>query len=128
MKLIQLISYWQRVRDNLLVTIEKFNEDDLAYVPFEGCWPVAELLLHIAHEEYGEINYGITAELDEWPAGYSIEDYPTIESIKALLKEVHDLTEAYLMTIDDADLEKYIEAPWGATFRQGDMLMHVLEH
>jgi uncharacterized damage-inducible protein DinB len=116
------------VRDSLLETIDKFTEDDLVYVPFDGFFSVRRLMLHIAHEEYGEINYGVTGELGEWPAEYSIEDYPTLESIKALLQEVHDLTEAYLMTLNDVDLEVDIEAPWGMTFRQGDMIMHVLEH
>ncbi len=50
MNLDQLISRWEQVRTGLLSTIEKFSQQELDYVPFEGGYSVARLILHIAHE------------------------------------------------------------------------------
>jgi uncharacterized damage-inducible protein DinB len=128
MTLNQLISRWKQVRAGLLVTIRGFSDEELSYRPIEGGWTVAQLMLHIAHEENGEIHYGITGELTEWPAEYPPADYPSLDSIEALLTKVHDRTEAYLETLDDADLERVITAPWGKSYPLTDMLWHVLEH
>jgi uncharacterized damage-inducible protein DinB len=128
MNLNQLISRWKQVRAGLLTTIRSFSDEELAYAPYAGGWSVAQLMLHIAHEENGEIRYGITGELTAWPPEYRREDYPSIDAIEALLTQVHDRTEAYLETLNDADLERVINAPWGNSYPLTDMLWHVLEH
>ena len=128
MELRQLISHWNQVRAGLLATMDKFKDAELAYVPFEGGWSVGQILLHIAHEEDGEIRQGITRELLQWPSGYAPKEYPTMESIKTLLTKVHSRTEQYLQTLDDGDLDRDIETPWNKTIQLRMMIWHVLEH
>jgi uncharacterized damage-inducible protein DinB len=128
MSIAKLSYYWKRVREDLLATIDKFDDQDLSFVPYEGAWSVGELMLHIAHEEEIEILHGIMRELKDWPSEHRREDYATVEAIKSLLTQVHIRTEAYLSSIEDRDMDLEMEAPWGKTFRQGDMIWHTLEH
>jgi uncharacterized damage-inducible protein DinB len=128
MNIAQLRSYWKQVRAGLLATIDKFSDQELEFVPYEGAWPVGDLMRHIAHEEQIEILHGVTHELIDWPPEHRAEDTPTVEAIKSLLTRVHDRTDAYLSGLEDRDMDLEIEAPWGKTFRQGDMIWHTLEH
>jgi uncharacterized damage-inducible protein DinB len=89
---------------------------------------VAQLLLHIAHEEEIEVRYGITRELSEVPSAFSFEEYNSLEKIERVLNESHARTNAYLQTLTDADLERVIEMPWGARDTLANFLWHVLEH
>ena len=124
----ELLVRWAAVRAGLLATAGKFTEADLDYVPVAGGNSVAQLLLHIAHEEEGEIRYGITRELAEWPPAFTHTEYPILERILAALEDTHGRTERWLRTLTDADLERTISAPWGQEYRLADMLWHVLEH
>src|SRR5215472_13202804 len=124
----QLISRWEQVRANLLTTIEKLSQYELDYAPFEGAYSVAQLILHIAHEEEGEIHFGITHELAAWPPEFSRDKYPSLNSMVTLLTEVHSRTDAYLRTLDDSDLDREITTPWGLRYKLADILWHVLEH
>lgn len=85
-------------------------------------------MLHIAQEENGEFNYGIVQTLDDFPPAYNPQDYPTIASIKSLLDAVHTSMVAYLRSLDEADLGRVIHTPWGATYRQIEMIGHLIEH
>lgn len=128
MELEHVLSNWERIRTKLLEAIDKFNDEDLTYKPFEASWSVGEIMLHIAQEEEGEIRYGVTQELTAWPSEYHTEDYPTVESIRSLLAEVHTRTEEYLRTLEDRDLDETIETPWGAKTKLSDSIGHVMEH
>ncbi|MEW6716120.1 MAG: DinB family protein [Chloroflexota bacterium] len=128
MNLDELFSHWTLVRRGLFETIDKFRDEDLSFVPFEGCWSVGEIMLHIADAEEGWFRYGVTRELDDWPGGFTLQDYPNLTAIKNLLTEVHDRTEAYLGTLELADLSKKLQMPWGVTVSLGWEIWHVLEH
>jgi uncharacterized damage-inducible protein DinB len=128
MKLDWIISTWDSIRDRLTETIDKFGEDELMYVPFDGSYSVRQILLHIAQEELGEIQYGITGELDTFPSEYSQDEYPTKASIHALLSEVHDSTLSYLQRVEDEDLYLEVEAGWGGKYLLIDLIWHVMEH
>ena len=54
--------------------------------------------------------------------------YPTVESIKALLSEVHARSETYLEAIDAADLDQSLEMSWGEELSLRQVIWHVLEH
>ncbi len=123
-----LVSYWRHIRDGLFSTIDKFSAEELAFVPFEGGYSARQIMLHIAHEEEIEIRYGLLGELDEFPAAYQPEDYPAKDSIKSLLSQVHHRTETHLQSLADEDLDKDIEARWGETYKQVNMILHVMEH
>jgi hypothetical protein len=61
----ELLARWQAVRACLLTTIETFSAQVLDYVDVSDGYMVAQLILHIAHEDEGEIRYGLTRELSE---------------------------------------------------------------
>ena len=128
MKVAKIIQLWSRIRKDLLGTIDKFTDKDLGYIAFENGYSVGQIILHIAHEEYGEIQYGLTYEIDEFPPGFQEEEYQTIDSIKALLASVHDETTKYLETVADDELENDFEAQWGETKPLIDFIAHVIEH
>jgi uncharacterized damage-inducible protein DinB len=123
-----LISNWERIRSKLLETIDCFQEQDLAFSPADGLWTARELMLHIAHEERGEVGYGILQELEEWPPVYGTGDYETIRDVKELLTDVHNQTLDYLKTLTYDDLRRTISTPWNEDYLLGDMLAHVIEH
>ena len=119
--------HWQSVRRGLMEALDKLDDEQLGFVPREGLWSLGKVACHIADAEDGWFRYVATSELDEWPQ-FKARDYPTVKSIQRLLTEVHTRTEAYLTTLDDADLERIILAPWGSEFPLRWIIWHVLEH
>jgi uncharacterized damage-inducible protein DinB len=127
-KLDRLFAHWTEVRGGLLAIIDKFDDAELAYRPFDTSWSAGQVMLHIANAEEGWFRCVVTRELAEWPSDYTLETYPTVEAIKALLTEVHGRTSAYLTKLTLADLERSVEASWGETLSLGWVIWHVLEH
>lgn len=123
-----ILSNWERIRTKLVETVDCFEEQDLSFSPQKELWTVRELMIHIAHEEMGEVGYGMMQELQEWPPDFNPGDYETIDSIKELLSEVHAHTLDYLGTLTDADLGRTVTAPWNEDYLLGDMVGHVIEH
>jgi uncharacterized damage-inducible protein DinB len=121
-------SHWVAVRSALLETIDKFLEDELDYKPFADSRSVAQLMLHIAHEENIEFNYGIAQTLSELPSEYDPQSYPTKAAIKSLLALVHAPAVEYLSRLDEAALDQVIATPWGASQPLIEMLGHLIEH
>jgi len=128
MKPEEFYAHWKQIRTGLLATMDQFQDEELHYKPFEGAWSVGEILLHIANAEQGWFRYAMTGEFDEWPSGHTLENYPTFESIKALLKEVHDWTEAAIAGLSIDDYQKVIELPWDEKIHLSWIIWHVLEH
>lgn len=128
MKLERLVSHWQQVRADLMATIDQFDEDELLYTPFDGSWPAGQVMLHIADAEEGWFRHVVTGELNAWPEDFKLEKYSTSESIKSLLTVVHDRTEAFLSSMNEEDLERTIETPWGKSISLGWIVLHVFEH
>jgi uncharacterized damage-inducible protein DinB len=128
MKIDWIISTWDRIRDGLVEIMDKFSEDELAYVAFENGYSVRQIMLHIAQEERGEIQYGITGDLDAFPSDYLQEEFPTKDSILTLLSDIHERTMTFLQSLEDDDLYGEIEAGWGGKHLLIDMVWHVMEH
>jgi uncharacterized damage-inducible protein DinB len=122
-----LFGHWVEVRDGLFQALDKLTDAQLGFVPREGLWSLGDVVCHIAGAEEGWFRYVVARELDGWPK-YAVEDYPTVESVKALLSEVHIRTEAYLETLSVADLERVIETPWSKQLSLRWIIWHVLEH
>ena len=128
MKVMKIIQLWSQIREGLSETIEKFTDQDLDYLPFENGYSVKQLMLHIAHEEYGEIQYGLTRKIDEFPPRFREVEYQELESIRTLLSSVHNETIVFLEGLDDHELENEFEAQWGETKPLIDFILHVIEH
>ncbi len=124
----EFLAHWETTRSGLLATIDKFRDEELAYAPFEGGMTAGQIMLHIAQEELGEVQYGLTRELNSWPAEFLLEDYNTIEVVKRLLGEVHERTKAYLTALDEDALDQPIEMPWSVTVMMGEAVWHILDH
>lgn len=123
-----LTSQWGSVREALDTTLDKFADADPDFKPFPGAMSVRELILHIAHEENGEFHLGIVQDIQEFPAPYPAEEYPSLAQIRAKLESVHTEIMTYLGELEEAELERMIVTPWGSSSRQIDLLGHVLEH
>ncbi|MGD9092280.1 MAG: DinB family protein [Anaerolineales bacterium] len=128
MKLSQVFSHWAQVRADLLSTLDEFEDEELCYVPFKGSWSVGEIALHIANSEKGWFQYVLKQEMDEWPDEFSLEDYPSVTAIKALLTEVHAQTDDYLDTLEADAAKRVVETPWGTTITLSWVVWHVIEH
>ena len=128
MKVEKIVQLWMAVRQGLIDTIEKFTDEELDYVPFENGYSVRQIILHIAQEEYGEIQYGITRRIDGFPSPYPEGSYPTSTALKDVLAGVHTETIEYVQNLANGDLEGEIEAGWGGTNPLIDMIWHVMEH
>jgi hypothetical protein len=96
MQVTQIIQWWSQIRGGLLATVDKFTDEDLAYTPVEKGYAVGQIMLHVAHEEYGEIQYGLTRAIPGFPPPFPDQEYPTVGSIKDLLASVHEETVTYL--------------------------------
>ena len=123
-----LLSNWAEVRAGLLATIDKFSDDELSSHPVPRAYSVAETMLHIANEEDGEIRFGITRELSEFPPPFDAQRYRDKPAIIGLLSDVHARTVTYLQGLNDGDLDGTVETPWDETHRQIELLWHVIEH
>ncbi len=128
MTLSYLTSHWDAVRSALLDTIDRFREDELDFKPFSDSRTVRQLMLHIAHEENIEFNYGIAQTLSELPSEYDPQNYPNKAAIKSLLGFIHAPAVEYMSRLRDDDLKKVITVPWGADQTLIEMLGHLIEH
>lgn len=127
MNALELFGHWAEVRNGLFQALDKLTDAQLKFVPREGLWSLGTVACHIAEAEKGWFRYVVTRELADWPS-YPAKDYPTVESIKALLLQVHARTETYLSSLGITDLDRVIEAPWGSNFSLRWIVWHVLEH
>jgi uncharacterized damage-inducible protein DinB len=109
-------------------TLDKFTDADLEFKPFPQAMSVRELMLHIAHEEYGEFRLGIVQDIPEFPPAYPLEEYPSVADVKARLDSVHADTMDYIRALNPEDLEREVVTPWGQTSRLIELLGHILEH
>jgi uncharacterized damage-inducible protein DinB len=137
MDLAQVVKHWKGVRRDLLRALDALADEELAFVPRDGLWSLGKVARHIAEAEEGWFRYAVTSELEEWPE-FRDDDHASIASVKALLTEVHDRTEAFLGTLghDDpvnadtssAGTETVIETSWGEKLALDWIILHVLEH
>ena len=123
-----LLSTWAPVRAGLLTTLEKFSNEELSFRPVAKGYSVHEIALHIANEEDGEVRFGLTRELPEFPPDFDAARHNTKSTIVGVLDEVHQRTLAYLDDLTDDDLGEMVETPWGAKSRRAELLSHVIEH
>jgi uncharacterized damage-inducible protein DinB len=123
----ELFGHWRVVRRGLLEALDRLTDQQLGFMPHERLWSLGTVARHIANAEEGWFRHIATGELEAWPP-FVIEGEATVESVKNLLAETHRRTEEYLTTLDATELDRTIEAPWGAGLSQRWIIWHVLEH
>ena len=124
----RLLVHWEEVRQGLFQALDKIHDNQLHFVPRDGLRSLSEVALHIADTENGWFGYVIKREYHKWPHDYTLEKYPAVTSIRSLLTEVHVKTEAYLESLQEADLERTVETPWGSRLSMNWIIWHVVEH
>ena len=127
MKLDELFSHWNEIHVGTLTLLDKFSDNDLSYVAYDGGMQVGQIVLHIADAEEGWFRLIATKERDKWPTDFTLQNYPTKLAIKSLLAEAHTKTFVYLNTLTIDDLDTIIESPWGQ-FSLRFIIWHVIEH
>jgi len=127
MNLSEMFAHWELVRQGLLETMEKFSEDELGYAPFEGAWPVGQIMLHIADCEDNWLHGVVRGEFEPW-VFYKLADYPTKAAIKGMLDAAHQRTTAFLANLDEGDLDTEYQTPDGESLTLRWIIWHVLEH
>jgi uncharacterized damage-inducible protein DinB len=127
MKVSHFFAHWTQIRSELLVTIDKFGDDELSFAPNESSWPAGKIMLHIGDAEDHWFRYGIQRKVSR-SQSYELEEYPDKAAIKRMLAEIHSRTESYLSTLALADLEREIDMPWNERYKLGWIIWHVVEH
>lgn len=127
MKLSVMFAHWEQVRRDLLATIDKFSDDELAYTPYAGAWPAGQIVLHIADCEDNWLHAVVRREFTPW-LFYEFKEYPTKAVIKEVLQHAHQRTLRFLATLDESALDQTYTIPGGHAFSLGWIIWHVLEH
>ena len=128
MKPRKIFAHWSQVREELYATINLFEDSELSFMPYNGSWSAGQIMLHIASAEEGWLRYVVTRDLPAWPDHYKIENYPTRKDIIYALDDVYTWTQGYIKGLDETDLDRLIETPWGEHITLGWILWHVVEH
>jgi uncharacterized damage-inducible protein DinB len=119
--------HWRAISRDFLSLLDRLADDQLDFVPREGLWSLGTVVRHVAEAEDGWFRHVVLHELPHWPE-YAAGDHATVASLKALLTDVHARTERYLASLDAADLDRRIVAPWGEEMTLRWIVWHVLEH
>jgi uncharacterized damage-inducible protein DinB len=127
MKLSEMFGHWEQVRADLIATMDKFSDDELAYVPFKGAWPVGKIMLHIAETEDFWLHSLVRRELES-EIDYELADYPTKAAIKGTLERARNRTVPLLDSLTEGDLDKRYTLPGGQSLSLRWIIWHVLEH
>ena len=122
------LKYWSHIRESLYQALDHLTDEQLAFSPGKGLWPLGQVLLHIASADEGWFRYIITRETNDWPADLELSAFPTVATIKEILQNTHAQTEAYLSSVDETELARVIIAPWGSEFPVRWAIWHVLDH
>ncbi len=123
----ETFSHWDIVRRGLNEALDMLTDDQLGFVPREGLWSLGEVACHIASAEEGWFRYAVLREHDQWPK-IAHTDYPTVASVKELLGTVHARTDAYLASVDVADLDHELTLALGFDASLRYVIWYVLEH
>jgi uncharacterized damage-inducible protein DinB len=126
MKLSEMFSHWEQVRADLMITIDKFGEDELTFTPFGGSWPVGKIMLHIADTEDYWLHTLVRKELPD--TDYHLADYPTKDAIKGVLDRARGRTASWLDSLTERDLDAQYTTRRGNTYSLRWIIWHVLEH
>ena len=128
MKPSDMFAHWERVQRGTLTVIDHFHDSDLSFRPFPNAWPAGEIMLHIAGAEDGWFRHVVWREVSDWPPDARLDDHASRDAIKTVISTVHIRTVAYLATLDENDLQRRIDLPWGGAASLSWVIWHVIEH
>ena len=120
---------WPAVRENLLLTLETFEDSDLTFVPVKGGWNVGRIMLHISSAANFWLHSGILSTLNVYQKGQAtMKNYPTLNAIRDYLMTEHSRTLHLLEEFNPRDWQKDYRYPDNAFYKPSWIFWHVLEH
>jgi uncharacterized damage-inducible protein DinB len=127
MKPKDMFSHWEQVRSGLLVMIDRFSQEELAFTPIKGGWSVGQIMLHIADCEDNWLHGVVRQEVEPW-IFYNFANYPNKAAILRKLEQAHNKTIVFLDSLKEGDLDKVYEIQEGESYTLRWIIWHVLEH
>jgi uncharacterized damage-inducible protein DinB len=126
----ELFFHWDEVRSGLLRAVDLLTDAQLDFTPRPELRTVRQVLVHIAEAEEGWFRYVVEQKTKSWDeAKIKKASYPTVASLKRLLTDVHDRTDALLKTLPVEELDGLRQNPWGGSpVSVRWIIWHVLEH
>ena len=129
MEKICFLKLWPKVREDLVLTLDSFEETDLAFTPVEGGWTVGRIMLHISSAANYWLHSGILSSVNIYQQGKAVlENYPNLDEIRGFLAEEHNHTLELLENFNIEDWEKAYQYPDGYFYQPSWIFWHVLEH
>jgi uncharacterized damage-inducible protein DinB len=120
---------WPAVREGTLEVIDAFNDEDLSYVPVEGGWNVARIMLHIGGAAEYWLHSGVlTGERTDPGVKRTLENYPTIVAIKTYLADQHQRSMNLLEGFDPEHWTQPVIFEDGYGYPPNWIFWHVIEH
>ncbi len=125
----EFFGHWVEARQGLLQALDLLKDAHLDFTPREGLWSLRETLVHIASAEDGWFRYGVERSNQSWDeTGIERASYPTVESVRKLLIDVHQKTEDFLSRVPEDQIDRPVALPWGGQTTLRWVIWHVLEH
>jgi len=126
MNVARIFRHWEQIRTDLLAGLELFSDEQLAFRPaLKYQRSVGDIARHIASAE----DYWFQQVVSGRPrARFTEEQYPTVQTIKAALTDVHQKTLTFLNTLTIADLERKFVTPSGNEYGLYWIIWHVIDH
>ena len=105
--------------------IEQINDENILREPIKGSRPLGEVILHLLRS----IEYYLRglAENNWAPLPYTIEDYSSASSIKALAKDVFERTKLYIEKLSSVDLSRVVDT-FNRPATLSEILLELIEH
>ena len=124
-----LLKHWPAVREDLMDTLDSFEDADLVFVPVKGGWTVGRIMLHISSAANFWLHSGILSSVKVYRKGESaLENYPTLDAIRQYMEDEHKRTMSLLENFDVTDWEEDFQYSNGETYKPSWVFWHVLEH
>lgn len=116
------------VRKDLLLTLDRFEDSDLVFVPVEGGLRVGRIMVHISGAANYWLHSGVLSPINVYRQGENtLENYPTLDAIRGCLAEENNRTIQLLEDFEVENLESEYQYPDGFSYKPSWIFWHVLE-
>jgi uncharacterized damage-inducible protein DinB len=105
--------------------IEQLSKENMLKKPIEGSRPLGEVILHLLRS----IEYYLRglAENNWVSLPYTLEDYSSASSIKALAKDIFERTKLYIEKLASVDLSRVVDT-FNRPATLSEILLELIEH
>jgi len=123
------LSRWPKIRMGLLTVLDGFHDEDLAFTPVNEGWTTGRIMLHISGAADYWLHSGMLSPNIVYQSGNAtLENYPTLDAIRAYLADEHQRTLNLLKQFDVKVWDHPLRYPDGYDYTPAWVFWHVLEH